>query len=259
MRNTGLVSCLIVMLAVPAVAQHVPLPFGTTPEARRTVVAATPDRKSMTGLSASQRAARADMQAGKPVTDAQLIALAERGDGLAAQHFAARLIARGQADSHASDLAYYSAIAVRRGRIAPLAQMIEAMRQLDPTTEPKARVNVIIGALYPQAWAGNPLAIEAVVAFNGEGRLFGALSDGTRDKLLAASRTQGDGRTDLQLALGLLQRGALDADQQVRVLEYLDRAAVSDHPGIQSTALNLKTLILNNKAAGGCACLGSNG
>ncbi len=244
----------VILLLFPFVggaahAQSIPFPFETDTEARQLAVTVTPDRRTMRGLPASLRTARAAMHAGEPVSDEDLARLAGAGDGLAAQNLARRLIADEDADP--SDIAYYSALAVMTGRIWTLPDMIRAMRQLEPGQEPSDRVRTYIRALYPHAWEGNTLALDAVVEFNGEGRLFGALSDRTRSRILERSAADGEGRAELRMAVALMERGIESETERARVLELLALAEVSSHIGIRTTALNLTDRLDRNDAGGG--------
>ncbi len=238
-------------LAVPALAQQIPLPFGSESDARKIAVSAVAARTSMSGLSAPLQTARQAMHDGLDVSEADLRQLAESGDSLAAQRLVRHLIDEGKRTSHASDIAYYSALAVQRGRIATLSDMVRAMGTLDPETEPRARIRAHIRALYPQAWAGNPDALAAVVAFNGKDQLFGELSDKTRDKILDQAKQRGDGLVELQMAVKLLERGDLDRAERGRVVGYLDAAIASGHLGVRTTAQNLRRLIEYEETADG--------
>lgn len=195
------------------------------------------------------REARTAMQKGENVSTENLRALGQAGDGLAAQRYVRILLAdRTQADP--SDIAFFAAVAVGTGRVWTLKPMIAAMHRLDPASEPKERINKYIRVLYPHAWAGNSLALEALVAFNGEGRLFGPLSDSTRDRILAEARALGDGRTELRLAMGILevQRASEtpDTDAIARAQSYLELAAGSNHLAVSTTAQNLLRMIDNS-------------
>jgi hypothetical protein len=101
-------------------------------------------------------------------------------DGLAAQRYVRHLVANGGSDS---DIAYFGSIAVATGRVWTLPETVKAMLRLDPATEPPERVKVYMAMIYPHAWAGNSLALDAVVMLNGKGRLFGEMSDRTRKQL----------------------------------------------------------------------------
>lgn len=204
--------------------------------------------------SAALRNARAAMHGGGDVSPEHLRALAEAGDGLAAQRYV-RLLQASDIPPSPSDLAYFSAISVGAGRIWTLKTMIDAMHELDPKSEPRARINKYIRVLYPHAWAGNPLALEAVVAFNGEGRLFGSLSDRTRDRILAESRKHGDGRIELGMALSLLERTRAAESPVPEDLDLahslLKLAENSDHLAVKASAQNLLRLMDKGKTGGG--------
>jgi hypothetical protein len=185
------------------------------------------------------RAARKAMQAGEEIAADDLRALADLGDGLAAQRLVRHLQLTAGSDS---DVAHFAGIAVATGRIALLPAMVDALLRLDPATEPPERIAGHVAALYPQAWAGNPLALEALVQLNGAGRLFGALSDKTRERLEAMAEDRGDGRLFLTLALNEMSPGG-DAG---RAEGYIRRAAEGSNPMVRMAA---ETLIANRGLA----------
>lgn len=195
---------------------------------------------------AASRRARAALHAGQEVSAADLRALAGAGDGLAAQRYV-RILQAAKTPADPSDIAFYAAVAVGTGRVWTLGAMIEAMHKLDPATEPKARVRKYIQVLYPHAWAGNTAALEAVVAFNGEGRLFGPLSERTRQRIAVETRAHGDGRIELGMAMGLLERAraaqTLDPADLDQARDLLVRAAASEHLAVATTAQNLLRLM----------------
>ena len=192
------------------------------------------------------RRARDAMHKGEPVSTAHLRALAQAGDGLAAQRYV-RILLSAEPAANPSDIAFYAAQAVGTGRIWTLKPMIEAMHKLSPETEPKERIRKYIRVLYPHAWAGNSLALDALVAFNGEGRLFGPLSDKTRDRILAQSRKNGDGRIELSLAMAILevehQSATPDGQALAQARSYLELAQASDHLAVSTPAQNLLRMI----------------
>ncbi len=240
---------LMMLCALPAQAQNIPLPFANDIEADRISVTVTPGRRNMRGLSASLIAARKQMHARGPVSDLNLRKLADAGDGLAAQIYVRRLMTSG-ADIHApSDVAYYSAIAVGTGRVWTLPDMVKAMTRLDPATEPRSRLRKYIQVLYPYAWAGNTLALDAVVKFNGDGKLFGALSQSTRDKILDQSQRNGDGLIELRMATALLEQPNISRAQQDQAKDLLQRAQASSHLGVMTAAQNLIGLMDKRDAA----------
>ncbi|MFW2544245.1 hypothetical protein ACN2XU_16540 [Primorskyibacter sp. 2E107] len=230
-------------------AQTIPMPFSDDAETRQISVTVTPDRRSMRGLPADLIRARRAMHAKQDVPDDSLRRLADHGDGLAAQRYVRRLIAQGKAQSSASDVAYYSAVAVGAGRVWTLPDMIEAMRLLDPNSEPRDRIREYIKVLYAHAWAGNTLALDAVVVFNGRDKLFGALSDSTRKKILAQGEQNADGKVELRMATALLAQDAPSEAALERARGLLEKAYGSRHLGIRTTAENLLVL-MNTRYAG---------
>ena len=182
---------------------------------------------------AALRQARRDMLAGKVIPDADLRALADRHDGRAAQDYVRRLLQAGTGAP--SDIAYYGSIAVASGRVWTLPDAIRAMQALDPATEPQARVAQAAAMLYPHAWAGNALALDALIALNGKGRLFGPMSEKTTLRVLAASRRAGDGRVALQMAVAALR----DPADPVAARLWLTEVQGAQDLGIRTAAAAL--------------------
>jgi len=233
-------ACAMVLATAGSAVQAGSIPdfFGADRASDKISVAVTPGVRRMSDLpDLFLRNARQRMQAGEAIPDAALRQLAILNEGLAAQRYARRLLARSGANP--SDIAFYSAIAVGTGRVATLPDMIAAMRRLDPATESRARMRKYVQVLYAHAWAGNRMALNAVIEFNGRGRLFGALSDATRDRILAQAAKAGDGRVELQMAVQLLETRPLTETETRWAQEYLARAGQSGHPGIAAAALSL--------------------
>lgn len=182
------------------------------------------------------RQARRDLLADKVLPDADLRALADHRDGLAAQAYVRRLVKLPVPDAATrSDIAFYASIAVASGRVWTLPEAVAAMLTLDPATEPKARIKTYMAMLYPHAWAGNALAQDALIALNGQGRLFGPMSAKTRNRLLETGRKAGDGRVALQLAMVALRDPADPAFARTCLTE----AQASRHLAIRTTAAAL--------------------
>ena len=191
------------------------------------------------------RQARKDMLDDKPISDDDLRALAQHHDGLAAQKLVQRLTAAGGSAS-ASDIAYYGSIAVSTGRVQSLRVAVAAMAQLDPATEPAERIKVYAAMLYAHAWAGNPLALDAVIRLNGEGNLFGPLSDKTRARIEEQGRKAGDGRIPLWLGTNLMARADAAPADLLRARDYLQQATSSDLLSVKTTAANM-LVVLNTR------------
>jgi len=194
------------------------------------------------------RKARKDMVEGLEIPVADLRALADHGDGLAAQKYVRLLLAQ-VPEASASDIAYYGSIAVSTGRVWSLRDAVEAMSRLDPATEPAARKKTYVAMLYPHAWAGNSLALDAVIDLNGEGKLFGDLSEKTRQKILDQDAKNGDGRGALRLALILLQKPEKTAEDDALVRDYLGRALAGDNLAVRATAANLLEILKDDETA----------
>ncbi len=210
------------------------LPFSAPAANRRISVTVNKGLTRTASLpTAALRQARRDMLAGQEIPDADLRALADRRDGRAAQDYVRRLIASGAGTP--SDIAYYGSIAVASGRIWTLPDAVRAMQALDPATEPRDRVAAHMAMLYPHAWAGNTLALDALIALNGKGRLFGPMSAKTGARILETGRRAGDGRVALQLALAALR----DPADPVAARQWLTEAQAGNHLGIRTTATAL--------------------
>ncbi|MBB93390.1 MAG: hypothetical protein CML68_02110 [Rhodobacteraceae bacterium] len=234
------------LLPASVAAQTIPVPLADTLETRQVAVVVTPGVRSMGQVpSARLRDLRRRMHQGVDLPVSALKELADLGDGLAAQRYARKLLDRPGAS--ASDIAYYAAVAVGTGRVWTLPDMIKAMRSLDPATEPRTRVRKYISVLYGHAWGGNSLALDAVEEFNGEGRLFGALTDTTRERMIAQSGENGGGRLELKLALALLEDGAatggMTDPQRDETRRLLEQAARADSLAARVTAENLLALM----------------
>jgi hypothetical protein len=184
------------------------------------------------------RKARKAMIAGAEITDSMLRALADRGDSLAAQHLVRRLVDRGLA-ANASDIAFYGSFAVGTGKVFLLRDTIAAMHLLNPATEPADRIKACADMLYPHAWAGNTLALDAVIALNGEGRLFGPMSEETRARIEAQGERIGGPRFALRQAVMHLQAVPLTEADRAEARRHLQRAAQSDDLATRATAENL--------------------
>lgn len=231
---------LALLLALPVAAQG--LKLGMPPDPVAAQIAVVTDKgltKTKQLPTAALRSARRALLAGERLADDDLRALADRRDGNAAWRLAKRLRA---ANGAPSDIAHYAAIAAGQGRVYALATMIDAMALLQPGAEPPARLRLLVGVLYAHAWAGNSVALDAVVAFNGEGRLLGALSDGTRARILQQGKTM-DGRVELRLALDIVAQKAPGADDLALAKGYLERAANSRNLAVKATAQNVLALI----------------
>jgi len=230
-------------LVTAGLAQVIAVPVAADPALRQISVTVTQGLSSNALLpDDALRAARLEMLAGAEIADADLRTLADYGDGLAAQRYVRRLLA-GAVPADPSDIAYYATIAVSTGRVWTLPDAVAAMHRLDPATEPALRISAYIGMLYPHAWAGNALALDALIDLNGAGRLFGPLSEPTRVRILEQAALIGDGRAELRMALDLLQRPTRSNAEAALLRDYLARAGASEHLQIRSIVANIQSLL----------------
>lgn len=195
--------------------------------------------RSMRTLTPEQRAARKAMQDGQEISEAELRTLADLWDGVAALRLVRLLEEKGDA-ALAADIAWYGAIAVSTGRVWPLETTIAALHKLNPAAVPEERMTVYRDMLYAHAWAGNSLALDAVIDLNGEGRLFGPMSEETKAKVLEMGDAIGDGRIALRMALALWQNADSLAADDTLLQDYLDRAIAGNNLVVRTTALNLQ-------------------
>jgi hypothetical protein len=91
-----------------------------------------------------------------------------------------------------------------------------------------------------------------VMAMNGEGKLFGPLSDKTRAKIEEQGRKAGDGGVPLRLAVNLMARSDAPAADLQQARAYLQQAVMSPHLSVRTTAANM-LVVLDARQAGGVA------
>ncbi len=210
------------------------LPFEPDPARRQISVKVESGLTSTRRLPTQElRGLRKAMLAGEEISPQALRALAEFHDGLAAQRYVRYLVDNGGSDS---DVAFFGSIAVATGRIWTLPETVAAMMRLDPATEPPERVKTYMAMIYPHAWAGNSLALQAVMMLNGNGRLFGEMSDKTRKLLDAEMQKIGDGRMELLMAMNLMRDPDMRVGSAEEIRHYLERASTSAVPGIAAAA-----------------------
>lgn len=221
------------LMAAPVFAQSLVLP--ASPESRRISVAVDRGITHTNQLPAALQPLRKAMVGGRTVSVANLRRLADRKDSLAALKLV-KLMRSGAAPGTTSDMAFYSAVAAGAGRKGMLDDMIGALYELDPATEPRARLSHYIRVLYGHAWAGNTMAQDAMIALNGEGRLFGPMGDATRARIVSA----GGPRLVLSLAIKDLARDDLSTGDLTRVIGYLDNVQRNGDIALQAMAASLR-------------------
>ena len=243
MRLASLALIVGLGMAAQAPADTIQLNIPPDTEHRQISVVVTRGLTSTTKLrSPALRDARRRMMAGEDLKPEELQALADHWDGLAALKYE-RYLKASVADASASDIAWYGTIAVSTGRVWPLPDVVDALRELDPATEPALRKKAYVAMLYPHAWAGNSLAIDAVIDLNGEGKLFGPMSAATEKRIMAEGDKIGDGRVALHLALVLIQKPDRTQADVEMAQHYLKTAQASDNIEVKTTAANLASLL----------------
>ncbi|TNF21589.1 MAG: hypothetical protein EP318_06455 [Rhodobacteraceae bacterium] len=230
------------LLASAALAEPMALPSDS--DARQISVVVDRGITHTNQLPWALRPLRKAMVGGAAMSLADLRKLADRGDSLAALKLV-KAMRSGAMPESASDMAFYAAVAAGAGRRGMLGEMIAALYRLTPGTEPAERLSQSIRVLYGHAWAGNTRAQDALVALNGEGRLFGPMSDATREKIL----TSGGARMVLSLAMTDLARKDLDEGGLMRVRGYLERAERNGDLAIRTMAQTLSAQVEARLAA----------
>jgi hypothetical protein len=244
-------------LVVQAVPQGFSPSVALTPGPAKTIVFTLPPDKSRRNVSVVVREGlrsmalvptpelklhRKAMQEGREIPDYALRSLAELWDGMAALRLVRKLAEEGEA-ARPADIAWYGTIAVSTGRIWPLEDTIAAMHKLDPATVPVDRLQAFSEMLLAHAWAGNSLALDAVIDHSGPGRLLGPMSAEVLARILERDAANGDGRIALRLAIALWQNADSPAAANATLQEYLDRAISGNNLVVRTTALNLSAQI----------------
>jgi hypothetical protein len=243
LRNLSLMVALLLGIAGAGLAESITIAIPPDAAHAQIAVKVTVGLTSTKKLrSADLRAARKKMIDGEELPPETLRALAEKWDGLAAQKYVRFLTAQ-VPPATPSDIAYFGTIAVSTGRVWSLPEVVEALNKLDPSTEPPERMKAYVAMLYPYAWAGNSLAVDALFDLNGPGKLFGEMSDATLKKLSDQANKDTEGRIALRLALMLMQKPERSADEKARAEHFLSMAEASANLMIKTTAVNLRGLL----------------
>lgn len=246
-----------ILMAPPAWAETRPLPlpsaFASDKDSREISVVVDRGLTRTNNLPTRElREARIAMLEGATLEPELLQRLADRRDSLAALRYVDVLMERGLQEN-ASDIAYYAAIAVGAGRVWALPEMVSALKLLDPETEPRDRIRKYMQVLYPHAWAGNTMALDAVIDFNGEGRLFGPLSSSTAAKIENELLESEDGRGDLKIAISVLRKSDLSQQDREKALMHLHKAKEAENLAVATTAVNLIEQLTDRQGEGSAA------
>jgi hypothetical protein len=195
------------------------------------------------------KALRKRMVDGRTLRPAELRALADAGDGLAAFNLAKILdeAAGGDATREASNRVHYFSIAVYTGREFAVPPLLRVMRGIDDPVGVlgPVRLKGVEDALIVAARRGSAEAAVGLAVYYAEGTLFGARPDEARALLLSVS---GDNSVDsaeaaLQLALQAIGPDPSQPANPDLAREMLEIAASSSDLGVRATAENLQRLL----------------
>ncbi|MCR9125471.1 MAG: hypothetical protein NXH82_05040 [Rhodobacteraceae bacterium] len=228
----------LIWLSLPVAAQSIPMTINPDPASTKISVVTQANLSHTRRLpTRALRDARKAMLAKEPISEEDMRKLADYNDGLAAKRYADILRARDPI-GNAAEMAHYYSVATGTGRVYALKPMIAAMHHIRPEDLSRNLKRQLISVLYPHAWAGNSLALDAVIAFNGPDKLFGAMSQSTRNKIMEHGR-KGSGRFELRFALEILEAPETSRAELERAAEYLEAAKQSKILAIQATATTL--------------------
>jgi len=211
---------------------------GNEAEARRIAVTVIRGVRSGRDLPTQHlRNARARMVKGRSIPIADLRALADAGDGVAALRLIRR-IEDGDYQVTPGDLAHYYGIAAATGRVVGLTGVVRLLARIDREDIDPKRLRILKDIVMAYAMAGNSVAVRAMMGFHIAERPFGPIPD---DMLRLAERARGIGRDviALQLASDLIQSDWDDAAALTRARGYLHDAAQSRSVRVTLIAANL--------------------
>lgn len=188
---------------------------------------------------AALRAARRQMISGEPISAADLQALADHGDGLAAFRYA-KLVQEMATPDLTGAAAHYFAIAAYSGRafaVAPLARLLKA----EGSGYSESRLRHCLNAMTVQALSGNADAATLLGEMYADGGPFGR--DLIQAQHFLGMAEGGSPQAILNLGLALMTDPADIAAGHVGALSALGIAAAGDDLAIRVTAENLRRLI----------------
>ncbi len=189
---------------------------------------------------AALRAARRQMISGEPISSADLQALADQGDGLAAFRYA-KLVQEMETPDLTGSAAHYFAIAAYTGRafaVAPLARLLKE----EGMGYSESRLTHGLNAMTVQALSGNADAAILLGEMYAEGVPFGR-DLGQAQHFLGMADGGGSLQAVLNLGLALMTDPTDVAAGHVGALSALGVAAAGDDLAVRVTAENLLRLI----------------
>lgn len=181
------------------------------------------------------RAARKRMVTGGKISNNELRALADAGDGLAAYRFA-KLLQTSVPPAKAGSAAHYYAIAAYTGRafaVPPLVQLLEA----EGADYRPSLLEQSLNALTVQAISGNAKAAQSLAKMYDKGVPFGL--NPKQAQHFAAIAGQDDPAAALKLGISLINDPADVALHNVGAIAALTFAAESTNLAAKVTAQNL--------------------
>jgi len=244
---------LIRALILPALLAALPIVAPTHARSHDTAATSSGPREPTPGFdnrvlqtrdlpSAELQDARRQMLAGDTIPWADMRALADSGDGLAALRFAQRLEA--EADpALLSDAALYYATAAFTNRGSAVGPLVRLLQRGGFDLAPRRRDHIEI-ALRALALEGDRRAADALVGFYTSGRPFG-VQPGKAFDLRRELALAGDPDAALTIIMEAVSGVAPEPVDRNRVIELLDVVATSDHVGQRATAENLRQMLEN--------------
>lgn len=241
MNRISILASVLISLASGAMARSELVKFDTPSDVVRIEFVFDNNVRRTSDLPTAQlRATRRQMISGGYVRFAELRALADAGDGLAAFRFA-RLLEERETPDPTGSKAHYYAIAAYTGRdfaVGPLARLLKD----EGETYSASRLNHTLNAMTVQALSGNPVAATLLGEMYLEGVPFGRdLAQAQAYLQLAADG--GDPSAILQLGVALMSDPADAAAGHAGARSALTKAAAGDDLSVRVTSENLLRLL----------------
>lgn len=166
----------------------------------------------------------------RSVSYREIQTLADMGDGLAALFVGKRL---SDNPGLTADAIHYYTIACSTGRAGAVGPLVSLLSR-NATDISQARLKYAETTLRSHAARGNPVAIAGLVKFYKSGQPFGQNLEAAEDLQRRAAKA-GDGKTALDLAIGMISEGLPDESNKAEALNYL-------HIAEKSNDLRVKTI-----------------
>lgn len=201
------------------------------PKGNEAVVTLTRGVRSHRDLrSAHLRDVRRRMVDGQQVSQADLTALADAGDGLAALRLARALGGPGSGADLAT-IAHYYGFAAATGRAAGIRGLVDTLHKIEPGALSSDRAAALREIILAYVEAGNADAIAAVLDFHDSGKPFGPLP-----RAIARIEAQNTPILALHRAGALIQTGWENPQDLHQARVYLESATGSDALALQAFA-----------------------